>query len=152
MGRHLGERWLLPGIDDLNRAWFTSGTIRVQVCDDCAAFQHPPEEVCAGCQGTRFSWRECSGEGRIESVAVVHHPVHPALVDAVPYAVVVVSLADAPGVNAIGNVLDRAPSELEIGQKVRAVFEEVEAPDGGERLRIPQWRALGPPGATADSG
>ena len=139
MTRHLGDDWMLPALDDLNRAWFTAGRIRVQACDGCGALQHPPDEVCGSCQGTKFSWRDCSGEGRVESVAVVHHPVHPALADKVPYAVVVVSLDDAPGVNAMGNVLNRAPADVKIGQRVRAVFEEVNDEETGERLRIPQW-------------
>ena len=142
MTRHLGDRWMLPQLDDLNRTWFTGGAIQVQQCADCATLQHPPDEVCCGCQGTNWSWRECSGEGHIESVAVVHQAVHPALKDAVPYAVVLVSLDDAPGVNAMGNVLDCDPSEIQIGQAVRAVFEEVEPADGGDHLLIPQWEVV----------
>ena len=144
MTRHLGEKALLPAIEDLNRAWFTSGAITVQACRDCQALQHPPEDVCESCQGTDLGWQTCSGAGRIESVAVVHHAVHPSLADSVPYAVVVVSLEGVPGANAIGNVLNRAPGEVRIGQHVRAVFEEVADPDGGELLRIPQWEVVEP--------
>ena len=79
MARFLGDDWLLPSLDDLNRAWFTSGRITVQACKRCDAVQHPPEEVCSSCQGFELGWRECSGEGRIESVAVVHHPLRPSL-------------------------------------------------------------------------
>lgn len=142
MPRYLGDDWLLPAIDADNRAWFTSGAVRVQVCEGCGAFQHPPDEVCGSCQGRQLAWRDCSGEGRVESVAVVHHPVHPALSDCVPYAVVVVSIDGAPGVNAVGNVTNLDPGEIEIGQRVRAVFEEVADPDGGETLRIPQWEVV----------
>ena len=66
MERHLGESWVLPAIDDLNRPWFTSGVIQVQECSDCGALQHPPDEVCGGCQGRQLGWRECSGEGRMD--------------------------------------------------------------------------------------
>ena len=142
MTRHLGDNWMLPQIDDLNRAWFSAGVISVQQCSDCETLQHPPDEVCCGCQGTNLGWRECSGEGHVESVAVVHQAVHPALKDAVPYAVVLVSLDDAPGVNAMGNVLNCEPSEVAIGQAVRAVFEEVAPADGGDRLLIPQWEVV----------
>ena len=89
-----------------------------------------------------FDWRACSGEGRIEGVAVVHHSVHPAFNDRVPYAVVVVSLDDAPGVNAVGNVLNRDPGDVAIGQSVRAVFEEIRDPEGGTTLQIPQWEVV----------
>jgi uncharacterized OB-fold protein len=142
MTRHLGDDWLTPEIDDLNRTWFTKGAISVQECSDCQTLQHPPDELCCGCQGSNLEFRECSGEGHIESFAVVHQAVHPGLKDALPYAVVLVSLDDAAGVHAMGNVLNGDPSELQIGQAVRAVFEEVEPADGGERLLIPQWEII----------
>jgi len=130
---------LLPSIDEVNRAWFTAGEITIQACESCGAMQHPPSDVCSSCQAMELGWRACSGAGRVESVAVVHHPVHPAFKDRVPYAVVVVSLDDAPGVNAVGNVLGCDPHDVSIGQKVRAVFEEITDPDDGTTLRIPQW-------------
>jgi uncharacterized OB-fold protein len=142
MTRHLGDDWMLPQLDEHNREWFTRGTLAVQHCDDCQTLQHPPEELCCGCRGENLSYRECSGEGRVESVIVVHQAVHPGLKDRVPYAVVLVSLDDAPGVNAMGNVLNREPSEISIGQAVRAVFEEVAPSDGGDRLLIPQWEVV----------
>ena len=74
----------------------------------------------------------------------MHRAVHPALRDRVPYAVLVVSLDDAPGVNLIGNVHGATP---EIGARVRVTFEEATDPDSGERLLIPQWElAEGEPG------
>lgn len=139
MTRHFGDDWLLPALDAANESWFTAGKITAQSCDDCGAFQHPPEEVCGGCQSSNLSFKDCSGGGTVESVAVVHHPVHPGLSDHCPYAIVVVSIDDAPGVNAIGNVLNHPPQEIAIGQRVRAVFEEVRDPDTGDMLRIPQW-------------
>lgn len=141
MARYLGDHWVLPAIDDLNRAWFTSGQVSVQVCDDCGVFQHPPDEICTGCQGNRFSFRACSGTGCVESVVVVQHGIG-GLANSVPYAIALVSLDDAPGVNAIGNVVNREPAEVKIGQRVQAVFEEVPDPDGGPPLRIPQWEVL----------
>lgn len=142
MSRYLGDTWMIPAIDDMNRAWFTTGWVSVQKCDDCNAWQHPPDEICGSCQSARLSFRECGGEGRVESVVVVHHAVHPALKDRVPYAVAVVSIDDAPGAHAIGNVVNREPGEVEIGARVRATFEEIDDPDTGDRLRIPQWEVV----------
>jgi len=141
MARHLGDQWVLPAIDDLNRAWFTSGQISVQVCEDCDAFLHPPDEICSECQGSHLSFRACSGSGRIESVVVVHHAIG-GLANSVPYAIALVSLDDAPGVNAIGNVVNREPAEVKIGQRVNAVFEEAPDADGGPPLLIPQWEVV----------
>ena len=142
MARHLGDDWLLPTLDDLNRRWFTAGAITIQCCDDCAELQHPPEEICCGCQSTKLGWRECKGDGKVESVAVVAHPLRPSLADHVPYAVVVVSLDDAPGVNVIGNVINIPAREVSIGQSVRAVFQRVQDAEADVVLQIPQWEVV----------
>ncbi|MCZ6783502.1 MAG: OB-fold domain-containing protein [Proteobacteria bacterium] len=141
MTRVLGDDWLLPMLDESNRAWFAEGRVAFQACTGCGAFQHPPDAVCAGCQGTDLELREVPGEGRIESAIVVHRASHPALRSAVPYAVVLVSLDGAPGVQVVGNVVGRPPAEVAIGQRVRVHLEEVADPDGGT-LRIPQWEIV----------
>ena len=139
MERALGDGWLLPGLDKQNHGWWTSGALPIQACTECKALQHPPEDVCHACQGTSFGVHECAGSGRIESVVIVHHPVHPALADVVPYAVVIVSLDDAPGIHVIGNVPGAPHESISIGASVRVVFEEVEDPELDETHRIPQW-------------
>jgi uncharacterized OB-fold protein len=142
MSRVLGDDWLLPALDARNRAWFTSGALALQACTRCAAVQFPPEDACRSCGAFELGERASAGRGRVESIAVVHHPIHPALRPYVPYAVVLVSLDDAPGVSLLGNVLNRAPDAIAIGDRVRVVFEEVRDPDSGETLRIPQWEVV----------
>lgn len=141
MSRVLGDDWLLPVLDEGNREFFTSGRIVLQACASCGVVAHPPDEVCGGCRGRAFEPRESAGRGRVESVVVVHHPVHPALAGAVPYAIVLVSLDDVPGVHLVGNVRGTAPDEVEIGQAVRAVFSKAALPDG-ERVRVPEWEIV----------
>ena len=142
MTRVLGDDWLLPQIDDLNREWFTRGRICIQSCNACNAVQHPPEIVCHACGGCEFGWRESAGQGRLESFAVVHHPVHPRLAQQCPYTLVVVSLDDVPGVNVVGNLSGAGEDSLEIGQALRATFEQVQDPEQGA-LAIPQWELSG---------
>jgi uncharacterized OB-fold protein len=141
--RLLGDDWLLPALDARNRAWFTAGRLALQACTRCQAVQFPPEEACRSCGGFELGERASAGTGRVESVAVVHHAVHPVLRPHVPYAVVLVALDDAKGVRLPGNVLNRAPGEIAIGARVRVAFEEVPDPDTGETLRIPQWEVVG---------
>ena len=142
MTRVLGDDWLLPQLDDMNRQWFTRGRICIQSCNACSAVQHPPEIVCHACGGAEFDWRESAGRGRLESFAVVHHPVHPLLAQQCPYTLVVVSLDDVPGVNVVGNLRGAADGSLEIGQALRASFEQVQDPEQGP-LAIPQWELSG---------
>ena len=142
MTRHLGDDWIVPALDDKYRPFFTSGRIQAQACDDCGAFQQPPDDLCGSCQSANLSFRECSGEGSVASAVVVHQAVHPILADRVPYTVVVVAVDDAPGVSFIGNVVNREPGEVRIGDRVRATFESCTSPEGDEPLRIPQWEVV----------
>ena len=59
-----------------------------------------------------------------------------------PYAVVLVSLDEHPHVRILGNVLNREPGEIAIGQRVRATFEEIADAEAGETLLMPQWEAV----------
>ena len=140
--RYLGDEWLLPALDDKNRAWFTSGTLALQFCARCAVVQFPPEDACRTCGSFELGARASVGRGVVESVVVVHHPVHPLLRTRVPYAVVLVALDDAEHVRLLGNVLNRPHDGVAIGDRVRVVFEEVTDPENGEVLRIPQWEVV----------
>jgi uncharacterized OB-fold protein len=139
MTRVLGDQWALPALDDLNRAFFTAGVLTLQRCLSCSHLQHPPEEVCESCQSFELGSFASAGRGRIESVAVVHHPIHPALAGNTPYAIVLVSVDDAPGILIAGNVRGTEPEAIEIGAEVRVVFESANDPDEGVALLIPQW-------------
>jgi uncharacterized OB-fold protein len=142
MDRILGNGWLLPVLDEHNRAYFTSGELMVQACRACGQAQHPPEDLCRSCGSHDVGPRRSAGLGRVESSVVVHRAVHPHLKDRVPYVVILVSIDDAPGVNLIGNVYGATPGEVEIGACVRVVFEEATDPDSGEKLLIPQWEPV----------
>jgi uncharacterized OB-fold protein len=98
--------------------------------------------VCEACQGFDFDDFSSAGSGCVESAVVVHHPVHPALADQVPYAIVLVSVADAPGILIAGNVVGTDPEDVRIGDRVRVVFETVSDPQGRETLKIPQWEIV----------
>ncbi len=136
------EGWALPALDEFNGPFFTSGKIVLQRCTACATVQHPPEEVCHACLGMEFEPRVTSGLGTIYSLIVVHHPVAPTLRESVPYAVVLVSMDDEPSARVLGNVLNRRPDELAIGQRVRAVFEKIVDSESGETLHLPEWEVI----------
>lgn len=141
MNRILGNDWMLPGLDDLNREWFTRGRVCVQSCVSCSEVQHPPELVCPKCGGEDLTFKDSAGVGKVESHIIVRQAVHPGLADQCPYTVLVVSLDDFPGVNVIGNLAGDPEKSIAIGQAVRAVFEVVEDTEQGT-LRIPQWELV----------
>ena len=139
MSRYLGDDFLLITLTQKNETFFTAGTIQIQSCDDCAHTQHPPDDICYACHGSNLSYKTCEGTGKIESLARVHHALHPALKDKTPYVIAIISIDDAPGCNVQGNVVGCAPDVPQIGQKVRAIFEEADDPVTGLKLKIPQW-------------
>lgn len=142
MSRYLGDDFMLPFLNPQNTPFFTSGSIQIQTCNGCGHTQHPPDDVCYACQGRDLEYRAMPGTGRIESAVRVHHAIHPALKERVPYVVAVVSVDGAPGCNVMGNVVNVAPEDVAIGAKVRAVFEEVEDPASDTTFRIPQWEQV----------
>ena len=132
----LPEGWTLPELTPFNRAWFTSGALAVQRCASCATPQHPPEEICHRCGAMTFDTTTLAPRGTVASYTVVHYAAHPALADAVPYTVVLVSLDDAPNVRVVGNLDGDA---VHIGMAVVPYWEERIAEDGTPIL-LPQWR------------
>lgn len=142
MTRVLGDGWPLPVLDAHNRAFFTAGVLTLQQCRRCAHVQHPPDDVCAACQSFELGPFASAGEGRVESVAVVEQAVHPRLADRVPYAIVVVSVADAPGILIAGNVAGSDPHAVRIGAAVRVVFARATDPQTGDQLAIPEWQLV----------
>jgi uncharacterized OB-fold protein len=142
MARFMPDDWPVPALDRFNREYFTSGKLLVQECKTCGTLQHPPEELCYTCRGMDFGWRETNGNGTIYSFVGVYHPVAPALQKVVPYTVALVSLDELPKIRVLGNVLNRAPEAVEIGQRVRAVFEEIRDEGAGETILLPQWEVV----------
>jgi len=78
-----------------------------------------------------------SGRGRIYSYTIVTMASHPAFIEDVPYNVVLVSLDEAEEVRLVGNVVDCAPQEIEVGKAVEVVFDDV-APN----VTLPRWRLV----------
>lgn len=127
--------WGLPELTPTNEAWFTSGALVIQRCASCSALQHPPEEVCHACGGASFDTKVLSPRGTVHSYTVVHYPANPALADAVPYTVVLVSLDDAPHLRVVGDI----EGPVEIGMAVVPWWDERAAADGTV-IRLPRWR------------
>lgn len=138
MGR-IPPTWGLPAITPVNEAWFTSGTLAVQHCATCGAVQHPPEEICHACGSSEFGYEAVRPRGTVHSFTVVHYPVNPALAEAVPYTVVLVSLDDRPAVRVVGTMPEAGAGDVYIGLPVEAYWEE-RTTDDGTVIRLPQWR------------
>jgi uncharacterized OB-fold protein len=133
------DGWVRPVVDEFNREWFTSGAITLQQCGSCATLQHPPEEICHVCGAMAFVPHVVAPAGVVHSYTIVHHAVHPALEAAVPYAVVLIALDDAPELRVVGNLIGVPTGAVRIGLPVTATWEELAAADGSP-VFLPQWQ------------
>ncbi len=116
----------LPELDGLHGEFFAhckNHALHFQRCDDCQTFRHVPREMCAECGSWNWSWQPSSGRGKVFTWTVVARPMHPAFVDACPYAPVVVEMEE--GVRLLSEVVNVAPADLEIDMAVEVQFDDV---------------------------
>jgi uncharacterized OB-fold protein len=128
----------LPLPDEVTRPFWEGcrrGELLVQRCADCGARRFTPRPLCPRCRSAACEWEPVSGRGVIASRVVVHPPVLPGFADRVPLAIVLVELEEDPALRMVGNVLDAAPEDVEIGRPVEVAFEELTA-----EITLPQWR------------
>ena len=120
----------LPQLTPVNEWFWTSGAdgrLRVQRCDDCATFVHPPVPICPACRSRAWSPTEVSGRAIVIGFTVNHQQWLPGF--APPYVIANVALDDAPGVHLTTNLVDVDPLDPDatfIGQVVEVRFEQAE--------------------------
>ena len=115
----------LPRLDADNRAFWTGGAegeLRIHHCNACGSFNHPPAPVCRKCLSEDVAPRAVSGAAVIDSYTVNHQAWMPG--HAVPYVIARVALDDAPGVILTTNIVNCAPEAVDIGDRVRVLFEQ----------------------------
>jgi uncharacterized OB-fold protein len=116
----------LPRIDDRNRPHWAgnlSGELRVQRCDDCSALRFPASRWCPNCLSESTSWIKTSGKGKVWSWCVFHRAYFKGFEPDLPYAVVLVELAEGPRI--YSNLIGVPRDKIRIGMPLRAVFDKV---------------------------
>ncbi len=93
--------------------------ILVTRCDCCDQMVWPPRLTCPNCLAGEFSWVPAPLRGSVYTYTVCYRPFHEWFAERVPYAIVVVELAE--GVRVVGACLGDT-ALLECGKEVRADF------------------------------
>jgi uncharacterized OB-fold protein len=115
----------LPRLDADNRAFWTGGKdneLRLMRCQDCAMFIHPPRPVCRYCLSENVSPEAVAGPGIIDTFTVNYQKWHPAM--EVPFVIARVAVDGAPGVILTTNIVGCAVDAVDVGDRVRVVFEQ----------------------------
>jgi uncharacterized protein len=108
-----------------------AGRLLVQRCRDCG---HPvwiPQPVCTACLSDALDWVESAGRGSVYSLTTVHRPPRPEF--EVPYTVAIVELDE--GHHLLTNLVECAPEERRIGQRVEVVFRPM-----SDAITLPYFR------------
>ena len=156
------EGVLLPHPDEESDGFWEGtavGELRLQACGACGTLRFPPRPMCPHCQSTGRHWVPVSGKGTIWSFVVAHPPLLPAYAALAPYAVITVTLDEAPALRMVGNLVARPdgpinevdPHSIAIGERVHVAFSRHERPDGSV-VFLPVWLRTKPdPGADSPS-
>ena len=95
----------------------------VQRCRGCGLHRFPARDQCSSCLSRESDWVPSAGRGTVFSFAVMHQVYHPGFADDVPYAVVVIELAE--GARLISNLVDCPVQDVRVGMPVEVVFDDV---------------------------
>ncbi len=117
----------LPRLDADNRPFWTGGAVgelRIMRCQDCQGFIHPPRPVCRHCLSDNVQPQVVAGTGVVDTFTVNHQKWHPQA--EVPYVIARVALDGVPGVYLTTNIVGCPPEEVDIGDRVRVIFEQHE--------------------------
>ena len=116
----------IPAITTEMRPFFTAAKrhqLCVQRCNSCGTHRFPARAICSECLSTDAAWVPVSGDGEVFSFNVMHQVYHPGFAVEVPYAVVIIKLAE--GAKMVSNLVGVPPHGIRIGMPVQVVFEDI---------------------------
>jgi uncharacterized protein len=121
--------------DDLDDPFWDGCTrhrFLVHRCRECER-AYWPASSCVDHGSRAMHWEPARGTGTVFTYTVFHHSYDPRFADRIPYAIAVVQLDEGPFFHT--DIVECAPSEVAIGLRVEAVFEEA-----GEGWVLPHFR------------
>jgi uncharacterized protein len=128
----------LPAPDADSAAYWQGlrqGRLLLQHCRDCGHVQVYQQGLCRQCLSDQLEHRAASGHATVHAWSVVHRAPGPAFRGDVPYAVLLVTLAEGPRM--ISALTQGDPHAVHDGMAVELVCEAVE---GG--VVLPKFRPL----------
>ncbi len=129
----------LPAVEYQEHAPYWEGTrqgeLRVQRCADCGRLRWPPHPACPDCLSFATEWVAVTPRGRLYTWNICNQAMHPAFRDEVPFAIVIVELADQPAIRFLGRYVGSDFADLQAGLELEPVFEPVT-----EEVTLVNWR------------
>jgi len=108
------------------------GELRYQHCLHCERNVFPARRFCPRCASSELEWHSSAGEGTLYSFSVLERGAIAAFEDAVPYAILVVDLAE--GFRMTTGLAGSDFAVLRCGLRVRVTFDDTR---GGIPMFVP---------------
>jgi uncharacterized OB-fold protein len=108
-----------------------AGELRIQVCNACGAKRFPPGPACPDCGALDRGFEATAGRGTVFSYVVHRYPAVPG--KEMPIVIALIDLDE--GVRMVGEVVDVADDQIEIGMPLRVDFNKID-----DELTLPIWR------------
>jgi acetyl-CoA acetyltransferase/uncharacterized OB-fold protein len=118
---------ILPELTLANEFYWTSGadgTLRFLKCDRCDALIHPVGPMCRNCRSTESTITAVSGLARLIGFTHNYRMSIPGVQP--PYTLGQVAIEEDDRVRLTTRIVDAEPDSLQIGQRMKVVFEQVE--------------------------
>ena len=96
--------------------------LKAYKCLNCRTYYWPAID-CMKCDHSMMEWVEITGQGEIYTFTIMHQIYHPSWKDEIPYNICWIKLDE--GTLIISNVIGCKNSDLYIGMRVEAVFDDV---------------------------
>ena len=109
------------------------GVLLLQHCADCGHVQYYLQAMCRDCGGENLAHRPASGRGKVHSFSVVHRAPGPAFKADLPYAVLLIDLAEGPRM--ISTYTGGNPEEVTFDMDVVLVCEKI-----SDDVTLPRFR------------
>lgn len=109
------------------------GRLLLQHCRRCRHVQYYQQAACRACGSEELEHRAASGRGKVHSFSVVHRAPGPAFKADVPYAVLLVELAEGPRM--ISTFTGGKAEDVTFDMDVALAFDEV-----SEEITLPRFR------------
>ena len=97
-----------------------AGELRIQRCQACGWWLHPPRPLCVRCKGRDLEPEATSGRGTVWSFTVNRHKWAPGLEP--PYVLAEVELEEQSGLRLLTSIIDC--DDVRIGMPVHVRFEQ----------------------------
>ena len=118
---------LLPQVGPDNEHFWQGGRegeLRFLRCQPCGHYVHPPSPLCPQCLSRRLEPEAVSGRAVVHTFTVNHQRWIPGFEP--PYVVAIVELEEQEGLRLTTNLVHCEPDRVEIGMRVRVLFEELD--------------------------